>query len=57
MPGPGAHATRDALDDVPDDAQDAYTKATELVPGAWADLLPHPTFSGLATVVPVSVEP
>ncbi len=50
--GPGAHAARDAfalqwdaLDELPEDADDAYVPVAELVPPGWAQFLKYPTFN------------
>ncbi|MGW6054948.1 DEAD/DEAH box helicase [Streptomyces sp. NPDC055189] len=50
--GPGAHAARDAfalqwdaLEELPEDADDAYVPVADLVPPGWAPFLKYPTFN------------
>lgn len=50
--GPGAHAARDAfalqwdaLEELPEDAEDAYVPVADLVPPGWSQFLKYPTFN------------
>ncbi|ORT56405.1 DEAD/DEAH box helicase [Streptomyces sp. CB03238] len=62
--GPGAHAARDAfalqwdaLEELPEDADDAYVPVADLVPPGWAQFLKYPTFNpAQADAVPAILE-
>ncbi|MFJ4530662.1 DEAD/DEAH box helicase [Streptomyces nigrescens] len=62
--GPGAHAARDAfalqwdaLEELPEDADDAYVPVADLVPPGWSRFLKYPTFNpAQADAVPAILE-